>query len=393
MIHPTIVSLLLTTTVLMVLPQNTPAQELRTNDKGEKIIVYPDGSWRYFNDPFGNNTLYDKHGNPIPVEAQVLADQPEVPVPEQEVLLSEEAYRKLVVSWRDKRRQLAELSRQLAEAAQTRKQVRQQLILLRSSEHASRREKKKAEEAFEAAKARYEELSSQMRALRQEVNALEKLLKSDPKKWRVWLAEDERKLLPLESADASPPTVKVYARYQPERDVMLHPPRPPCRFLYEGKDRVSGTLRRDVAPQLFFSHTPEPLRQIMHGRNYLEAWGRLAAITGGYRFLVLEIRVASKAAPQAFGHLPKGSRLDIVLLDGRIIRLVNNVMDRGKWNEQLGAWVYAPQYNIDAQTEKKLRHAEVDRVRVYWSSGYEDYEVFELDFFRNQFECLDKKTE
>ncbi len=375
-----------------LLSQNATAQELRTNDKGEKIIVYPDGSWRYFNDPLGNNTLYDKDGNPIPVGQQPLADQPAVSVPEREELLTEEAYQKIVVNWRDKRRMLSELERQLAEAVQARKEARQRLVLVRSSEKVSRREKKEAEQAWEAANARYDELGTELRRLRAEVAELERLLKSDPEKWRAWLAEDERKALPLDEPEAERPAIKVYARYDPEKDVMLHPPAPRCEMLYEGQDRVTGTQRRDVAPMLFFAHTPEALRNIMRGRNYLEAWGRLAAITGGYRFLVLEIRVASKAAPQAFGHLPKGSRLDIVLLDGDIIRLVNNVMERGRWDEQKEAWVYTPQYNIDAQTERKLRNAEVDKVRIYWSSGYEDYEVFELDFFRHQFNCLDRKT-
>ena len=101
--------------LLSLLPQNGGAQELRTNDKGEKIIVYPDGSWRYFNDPLGNNTLYDKDGNPIPVGQQPLADQPTVAVPDRAELLTEEAYKKIVVNWRDKRRMQAELERQLAE--------------------------------------------------------------------------------------------------------------------------------------------------------------------------------------------------------------------------------------------------------------------------------------
>ncbi len=379
--------------LLSLLPQNGGAQELRTNDKGEKIIVYPDGSWRYFNDPLGNNTLYDKDGNPIPVGQQPLADQPTVAVPDRAELLTEEAYKKIVVNWRDKRRMQAELERQLAEADQARKEARQRLVLVRSSEKVSRKERKEAEQAWEDANARYEELASQLRGVRAEVAELERLLKSDPKKWRAWLAEDERKALPLDDGGDDRPAIKVYAKYDPEKDVMLHPPAPPCELLYEGQDRVTGTLRRDVAPMLFFAHTPEALRNIMRGRNYLEAWGRLAAITGGYRFLVLEIRVASKAAPQAFGHLPKGSRLDLVLLDGNIIRLVNNVTERGKWDDQKEAWVYSPQYNIDAQTERKLRNAEVDKVRIYWSTGYDDYEVFELDFFRHQFNCLDGKSQ
>ncbi|MBP7184494.1 MAG: hypothetical protein KBA06_03220, partial [Saprospiraceae bacterium] len=31
-----------------IIPMKVLAQELRTNEKGEKIIVYPDGSWKYY---------------------------------------------------------------------------------------------------------------------------------------------------------------------------------------------------------------------------------------------------------------------------------------------------------------------------------------------------------
>ena len=53
--------------------------------------------------------------------------------------------------------------------------------------------------------------------------------------------------------------------------------------------------------------------------------------------------------------------------------------------------VYKPQYLIGSNQAKELSKGEVDRIRLVWSSGYEDYEIYELDFFINQFRCLEVK--
>jgi hypothetical protein len=34
--------------------------------------------------------------------------------------------------------------------------------------------------------------------------------------------------------------------------------------------------------------------------------------------------------------------------------------------------------------------SEMDVVRVAWSAGYEDYEIYDVDFMQNLFKCLDK---
>ena len=34
--------------------------------------------------------------------------------------------------------------------------------------------------------------------------------------------------------------------------------------------------------------------------------------------------------------------------------------------------------------------SELDAIRVSWSIGYEDYEIFDMDVLRNLFKCLDK---
>ena len=47
------------------------------------------------------------------------------------------------------------------------------------------------------------------------------------------------------------------------------------------------------------------------------------------------------------------------------------------------------QYPIDPSVLGLLQNSEIESVRVFWSSGYEEYPVFNLDFFQKQLKCLD----
>ena len=42
--------LLLLATIFIFNSDQLNAQEVKTNERGEKIVVYPDGSWRYFDE-------------------------------------------------------------------------------------------------------------------------------------------------------------------------------------------------------------------------------------------------------------------------------------------------------------------------------------------------------
>ena len=41
---------------------------------------------------------------------------------------------------------------------------------------------------------------------------------------------------------------------------------------------------------------------------------------------------------------------------------------------------------------KALMDTELDVVRVAWSAGYEDYEIYYMDVLMNLFKCLDKEN-
>ena len=45
-------------------------------------------------------------------------------------------------------------------------------------------------------------------------------------------------------------------------------------------------------------------------------------------------------------------------------------------------------YYIDKNTEKVLATSELDTMRLNFTSGYEDYVIYNVDFFTRQLACL-----
>ena len=172
---------------------------------------------------------------------------------------------------------------------------------------------------------------------------------------------------------------------------MINPPKPGCQLVFDGKDEFSGKKRKVVAKKHFFSYTPDKLRSFTKGESYIDCNAYLSSLSGGYKFLTLEIKIASERAQREYGIIEKGSVLTVKLLNGENVKLFNNKTDTGQLNALDKSVSYTAQYIISSGAEKILRKNEVDKVRVIWSSGYEDYEVYELDFFIDQFNCLNKK--
>ncbi len=174
-------------------------------------------------------------------------------------------------------------------------------------------------------------------------------------------------------------------------NVILNPPKPPCNLVFNELDEFSGKVRKDVAKELFFTYTNERMRPYFKNREYISCNAGLTSFSAELYFLRLDLEIASEKAQKEYGFLEKGAALIIKMIDGSTIRLLNRKTDTGTLNPLQKSVVYKPQYVISGSQIKDLKKGEVDRVRVIWSTGYEDYEVYELDFFINQLSCLEQK--
>jgi hypothetical protein len=359
------------------------AQEVRTNEEGEKIIVYPDGSWQYFHEALEEDPAALK----TPAERQQ----------EKAILLAEElnatAYQlKNYLENVSSERALLEEDLGILEAQDLPgykgriQGLQLRLEQVKKREGLAKQLLKEVDDlAIEAEAAIYMKTRKRDRLLK---SILEEKAAVDARLEQLSRMEDTPRQSDLMARDE-----REYTQYDPQKDLILNPPKTSCQYAFNGVDKFTGKWRVDVAPQTLFSFTPKQLRQFLRDREYMECKAYMSAFEGGMTFLGMEFVIASSNASSAFGGIEGGSVLSIRLMNGETLQLINTKTDKGTYNSIDDTYTYRAQYRLTSYLEKALADSEVDMIRVIWKTGYEDYEIYELDFFRDQMKCLQQAVD
>ncbi len=183
---------------------------------------------------------------------------------------------------------------------------------------------------------------------------------------------------------------QVYTKkYDPSADVMLRPPTPPCVIASSSRDEFSGEISRETAQAELFRFTNPALRTYLQGKTHVICEAALAS-TGPKATLLLTFRINDPNARKAFGKLEKNGVAFLKFLDGSTVELQNAVADDGVFNAENDASIFRGHYPINPETLKKIRRTGLDKLRILWSKGYDDYDVQQVDLLMRQAECLFK---
>jgi len=162
----------------------------------------------------------------------------------------------------------------------------------------------------------------------------------------------------------------------------------PCTIGYVGTDSSLQQKRIDTAAKLLFTHTDDELRPFFDDQEYLRAEAYISYIESGYYILHLHFFVASPNAPREYQVLKASSILNIKFMNGEQLSLRNAKTSRGQYDGRQQAFVFKGQYPLSGAAVRQMRNQEVDRVQVYWAQDYEWYDIYDLDFFRAQLDCI-----
>lgn len=162
-----------------------------------------------------------------------------------------------------------------------------------------------------------------------------------------------------------------------------------CQFAYNGIDLQSKQMRRELIPETLFRFTPPELKNDLMDQNLLEVDAQLAQIDKEY-FLNLNLKLNSARAKQQYGHISNGYILRIRLISGDLVELRagNSADGHVDGNKNLG--IYAVQYALGRGQLNQLSRKDVDKISLQWSSGLEEYTVYQTDFFIRQIKCLNQ---
>lgn len=378
---------------------NSWAQAIRVNERGERVIVYADGTQQYFtNFALPADALFDPKDSPdyVPLDSTryPIFNGTIAPMNNPLAFTTEEDARKII----NRRAQISYDAAQIAEkraqeAALQRSKIEKELqnaeqkgeaeeVIRHLKIRLSAAQKTEQETILEATQAVQE--ANKANQLTQKGNFLQTLVDAEKNRSKATgtsaslteqLAEDFYTNL---VTTADPAFLNNYSL-----------PKRQCEVAFEGKDETTGQWRRDMQQQLLFSYTDERLRPYLKEKEYLQCAGFLTS-TAGFRFLSLQFTFAYPNAQEAYGFIEKGSILVVKLLNGDFVTLLSGRMDQGSYDTESELLNYQVHYVIDRSQLNILKNSEVDSILVFWSTGYEEYQVYQLDFFINQINCLEK---
>lgn len=363
------------------------SQTMRKNDKGETIIVYDDGSWRYHNE-----TIIRSPGDYPVTSAEVAPlDNP--------VILTEEVARKIAYRQEQMAEEASSIAeRRVNEARQQSERIQEELQ--NAGESATPEQLRRLNIRLYAAKQTQTNAENEVLLAHTELNKARELRTKGNilDAFRMRQKERANRIDLPQSSNLSPnflsafdPLTDFYTSQSNNYSTFGKIHEEGCTYTFDGIDESSGQRRREMPKRLLFTHTDDRLRLFMKDQEYLRCEAYLSSIAGGYRFLTLEFTFAYPNAKEAYGFIEKGSILTIKLLDGGFINVKSGTLDQGSYDINSQILSYRVVYPIDQSQLSFLQKSEVDSLRVYWSTGYEEYDVYEIDFFMDQMECLNRR--
>ena len=193
----------------------------------------------------------------------------------------------------------------------------------------------------------------------------------------------------LENEEASS---AKYVLYDSKTDVNINPPAPDCKILFDDIDKFTGKRKKETDKIILFRHTEDFMRPSLKEKDYItcEAW--MSRVQGGFYFLNLTFTILTKEGQKSFGFLDRNTPFVFRFINGSNVILQNAKTDIGNFDTEKGISVYKAQIQMGATEAKALGSAELDALRVTWSAGYEDYEIYDMDALMNLFKCLEKEN-
>ncbi len=160
-----------------------------------------------------------------------------------------------------------------------------------------------------------------------------------------------------------------------------------CRVRSDTVDEATLRRRIILEPGLLFTHTEPDLRPYFKNKELITCYGEISRIDA-YVYFTIEFQIASSHSQSNFGSLANGSLLRLKLLSGEYVSLYNIKADRGRIDPYSGNTIFTGQYALGKDEIRLLQSSELDKVRILWSTGYEDYDVYKIDFFKDRLACL-----
>ena len=162
-----------------------------------------------------------------------------------------------------------------------------------------------------------------------------------------------------------------------------------CNFRTKEVDEFTGTSKLVLESEMFIAHTDSSLLKYYKRKphQYVECEIYCAKIND-MKVVYTSWRVDTKSAYKYFGAIYKDAKLMFKFTDGTTLTLNYLSSESGDTNYDYNYTYYSSYCLMDDTQFSELASKEVEKVRMYWSKGYEDYPVINPTLFNSQLNCL-----
>jgi hypothetical protein len=109
----------------------------------------------------------------------------------------------------------------------------------------------------------------------------------------------------------------------------------------------------------------------------------------GEYYLNLELKFNSKDVKKSYGTINKEDFLKIQLIEGHQVFLNSVSNSEAEIEQYTGKTIYKSQFKFKSSDDLKLVGTNnIDFIGIMWSSGFEDYTLYEIDALKKQIKCL-----
>ena len=248
----------------------------------------------------------------------------------------------------------------------------------------------------------FEKMARMIHPLRSKYNLFVEQYQAQRPSEKVPLIVTEKPTFPfrIQKPKKTETSIREIANSEPDIPAIEPPslrPRPyksepfDCNVTTDSTDGTSGVQKIAIEKGLLFTHTDPDLRPFFKDKELISCYAALSK-AGDYVYMVIDFVIASSHSQSNFGSLDKGSLLRLRLLNGEFVSLYNLRADRGRIDPYSGHTIFSGQYAMGKEEIKTLISNELDKVRILWSTGYEDYDVYKIDFFKDRLNCLMQRS-
>lgn len=165
----------------------------------------------------------------------------------------------------------------------------------------------------------------------------------------------------------------------------------PCDVLSNGIDLQTKSYRIEIAPEQFFNHTPPEIKNELQSGNLIQCSGQIVKMDDEAA-LHLNLRINSQQAKEVYGSIHQQFILKVILIDGKEVKLNCFAGSQGVLSPDKSGYIYPIGYALPNRALKTLAKKEIDKIGIQWTTGYEEYIIYNVDFLMNQIACLQQAS-